>query len=506
MMTGATIVAKLILAALGLAFVLLRDRVTWLSRHATAILALLAAAALAGAIEYRPFQPVHYWEFYHYYVNTRYFGELGYTGLYDATVLADNEDDPGAFNPGLAVRSLETYDLYPRAEALRRGSLLRRRFTDERWAAFKSDVAVFRRAGPDLWRASTIQQDHGYNGSPVVTLVLGSLARQPFLPAAAFIRIVAWADYALILAAALLASRWIGREPAILFLYLWAVNPFNDYAMIGGAYLRYLHVVALFMAIAAWHAGRRGLSGGMFAGAALLRVFPGLLAAGLLARDALRADRWAALRSHLRFYAALAATAAALFTLSVLQPAPEGEPPWPSFSRKMALHSAKLSPNVLSLRYPFMYSAEHNATALTRDWQEGRQRNWIVESQATFAARFPIYAGVVAGLLMALVFFLRRGEPGDGWLAGLLVVYAGLHLSHYDYSVLALVPFFLVARPGGPPVTALLALFLVAAAWCVLPAAVSTVDLRFAGLSVLIGLYFVAVMTQSVRNRASAET
>jgi hypothetical protein len=55
-------------------------------------------------------------------------------------------------------------------------------------------------------------------------------------------------------------------------------------------------------------------------------------------------------------------------------------------------------------------------------------------------------------------------------------------------------------------VTALLALFLLAAAWCVLPAAVSTVDLRFAGLSVLIGLYFVAVMTLSVRNRASAET
>jgi hypothetical protein len=36
-------------------------------------------------------QPMHFHEFFHYYLGSKYFGQVGYLGLYDCTALADLE-------------------------------------------------------------------------------------------------------------------------------------------------------------------------------------------------------------------------------------------------------------------------------------------------------------------------------------------------------------------------------------------------------------------------------
>jgi hypothetical protein len=492
MTAGLPMLIKLLLPGIFFALASLRGRVGFVGRHFDGLLAMLAAAALVGHIEYRPFEPVHHPEFYHYYMGTKYFPELGYSGLYDASVVADSEDDPAAFDANMLVRSLQTYEMTTRGAIMERADAIKTPFTLERWTAFKRDIAFFRAAAPERWRTSQFQQDHGYNGSPLVTAMLGTLARQPFLPTAMFIAIAAWLDIALVLSAAGLVARLVGARQALLFVFVWAVNPFNDYGMIGGAYLRFPHLIALWLGIIAFQRRRFAWSGALYAVAVLLRIFPAFLVAGLLAHDALHPNRQVHLRRHARFYVSLAVAILAMVAVTSLQKSPERRNVWSAFTDKLALHSGKLSPNVLSLRYLFFYSDEHNEAALVRLWQEGRPRNWVVESQKTFAARRPLYLGVMAALLAMLALAARRGSPADGIFAGLIFVYAWYHLSHYDFSILALVPFLF---PGSwRQISVLLVFWMMAAAWCLTPLAQAIVDLKFFVLSDLAAAYFVMAL------------
>ncbi len=84
------------------ALVLCRDKLHFLHprpRLVLAGIALLAAVGLGAHLDFLGFHgergAVHYWDFFHYYMGSKYFAELGYGGLYDASARADAEDDPG---------------------------------------------------------------------------------------------------------------------------------------------------------------------------------------------------------------------------------------------------------------------------------------------------------------------------------------------------------------------------------------------------------------------------
>jgi len=500
-LTTVGLVIQILLLASFILLLVLKDRVPALGKRFVAALWGLAIVALLAHADFFTGERLHNHEFYHYYVATKFFPEVGYSGLYDATVLADYEDDRASYDPDQGVRSLVTYEMGPRRASLTRAAAIRGRFSAERWAAFKSDIAFFREADGILWTMGDSLQDHGYNGSPLVTAVLGGLARQPILETPAYVRLAAWFDLALVVAAAVIAALTIGPAAGALFLFFWAANPLNDHAYIGWAYLRYLHVIALFVALAAYAKRRFVLSGAGFAVAALLRVFPGFFVAGLLAQNLLSRDRRALLRRHAPLCASAAATALILVAATSLVRSPDGGNPWIDFFGKLELHSRRLSPNVLGLAVPFFYGEEHNVAAIQEARKEGRIANWTLEADKAFARHRGPYLAVLAVLVLALAALLRRGRPEDGFLAGLVLVYAGLHIAHYDYCVLALVPFFYPGRRD--PAVVFAAFMIAAAAARLLPKAVAILDFRCAVWSLLLGFAFVALMVTRVRERAA---
>src|SRR6185503_21170371 len=99
---------------------------------------------------------VHNYEFFHYFVGSKYFPELGYTRLYECANVAEAEQ---GFRRRVELR--KTRDLTKNElvlakyvledpERFKKGFV--RPFTPERWAAFKKDIAFFRdRAGPATW-------------------------------------------------------------------------------------------------------------------------------------------------------------------------------------------------------------------------------------------------------------------------------------------------------------------------------------------------------------------
>jgi hypothetical protein len=467
-------------------------------RLSPAALWALAGLALLAHLDFRPDRNLHTHEFFNYYVGTKYFPELGYTRLYDAAVIADYEDSPSTFDPDIPMRSLWTYEVGPRRMPLLRLQATKGRFTPERWAAFKADIAFFRERDGVLWRMGDSLRDFGYNGSPLVTAILGGLARLVPLQAAQFIPIAAWLDIALVLAAAIVAGLRVDARLGPLFLLLWAVNPFNDHAYVGGAYLRTLHILALFAAFLAFTRRRFVLSGACAAAATLLRVFPIAFLAGLSAHDLLHRDRKVLLRRHLPLFASAAATAAVLIGCTWFVSAPGDPGAWVQFASKMQLHSQRLSPNVLGLAYPFFFSAQHDVAHVVAARAAGENVDWVDEAQRTLEARRPAYVAVLLLLLAAVAVLLRTGAPEDGLFAGLVGVFALLHLAHYDYSVLALLPFL---YPGRRDILAALTVLFLAAGVLLAPGVIPVLDRRFVLLSVATGLFLVTVLGLRLRAR-----
>jgi hypothetical protein len=480
----------------------LRDRVPAVARHEATLIGILAAVALLPHVAFVAREGFNLNEFFHYYVGTKYFPEVGYSGLYEATVVADYEDDPSSLDPDLQVRSLRSYQMEPRPSVIARADAIRARFSPERWEAFRRDIAYFREVDGVLWKVGESLQDHGYNGSPLVTAILGGLARQPFLSSPRYIRLAAWLDVALVVLAGVILSFWVGPGTGALFIFLWAVNPFNDAAYTGGAYLRHLHLLALLVAILAYARGRMALSGGAFAVAGLLRVFPCILIAGLAVQNLIHRDRRLLLRRHAPLFAAVVATALIVIAATSLLHTPDGENAWVEFTQKISLHSQRLSVNVLGLSYLFFYKDDHNVAAIERAWEEGRAIDWAAEAGKTLAANRGPCLGVIAVLAAALLVLLRRGRPDDGLFAGVVLVFACLHLAHYDYAVLALVPFIFPERRDA--LVALTGFWIAVAAARFLPQAAAIPDFRFFVLSALTALYFAVMLALRLRDRGAA--
>ncbi len=248
---------------------------TW-SLAAVAVCAYLAAVPASG-LSY------HRWEMFHHYLGAKYQPELGYERLYSCTAVAEGE----LGTDGLAavrlrrLRNLATYRRDTTDSALARPERCKEHFIPPRWAAFRRDVAFFRSQIADPLQWERIQNDHGYNASPLGTAEVKLLAAViPATPAG--LRALAGLD-PLLLAGMFCAIGWAfgGRVLCLALLFWSTVLPGNE-IFTAGALLR---EDWLFCTVLAACLSRRRypfLAGGALAAAALLRVFPVLLFAGWL--------------------------------------------------------------------------------------------------------------------------------------------------------------------------------------------------------------------------------
>jgi hypothetical protein len=218
---------------------------------------------------YRDGHAIHYWDAFHYFMGAKYLPELGYSRLYEATFIAGRE--MGNFRDVTAIRDLTTYEL--RDVRSIDGAAVHRRFSPERWLAFKRDLLFFG-AHIDEWPRPMF--DHGYNDPPARAFLLHGIVR--WLPATmATLVVLTSLDY--ILMAVALAAVWraFGAIPAALaFASLW-LSFFARFDFIGGSILRSDWIAAVMLAMSALARGAGRTAGLFLAYAALARIFPVLL-------------------------------------------------------------------------------------------------------------------------------------------------------------------------------------------------------------------------------------
>lgn len=372
---------------------------------------------------------VHLWSHYHYFLGSKYFDELGYTGLYEQTVAVDREGKRKRVK-ARDIRDLQTYEKH-RIDKLdiQRSPA----FSDPRWEEFRRDVGFFL---PRMnWHHILI--DRGYNPTPTGNAIYATLSRVP-LDEANIAR-VALVD-AILLLAAFGAATWVfGPVRSIVaaaWLFLWFGN---EHRVIGWPF-QYDYVAAMIFMACAWRRGWHGLAGALLAYAAMVRVFPGVLLAGLVVWAA---GWWWSRRSLPTAVARFGVAFVAVCLLLAVAGSFTGRGPgaWLEWSRNIALHSEhhKFGDKRIGLAHLFTFT-------------EGDEGEWPYKKHryAVWDAREPWWKAVVVlgGLLWAAVAF-RGGRRGDDPLVhvmlALWLVFLAVVVSRYYWSVACV--WFLV---GGP--------------------------------------------------------
>jgi hypothetical protein len=404
---------------------------SWLrgSRRELAALAVLAAAALLVHLNLLSFHRagawVHQHDVAHYYLGSKYFGELGYGRLYVAAVRAEAETHGNHFL-SLAARDLASGGIVHIGELLRQSDAVKSSFAPSRWQEFKLDLDTFHERNAAQW--GIFLTDHGFNPTPVWAALGGALANRVPAGSARGILLLTLLDPLLLLALMALAARAFGLRSALLAGILFCVAYGATFDWVGGAFLRHLWFAATGTALCLLRLGRPAGAGVALALAAALRIFPALLLWGLAARAV--AGLWnprAGARPAVRFLVAFAVALAALVAWTGV--APRGLASWDEFAVNLGALAASPAANDLGLApllraLPFSGAASAPALRLV-----------IFVMAAAVAARSAIRVAPASALLAGtpLVFF-ALGLPAYYWV---LLVLLALAATEIEFPVAA---------------------------------------------------------------------
>ena len=391
--------------------------------------------------EFRGGTFVHHGEMFHYYLGPKYFEELGYYELYNAVLVADAEEGNELARLPFYT-DLRTYQNAPRSQALRDGERVRGLFSQARWREFKSDVAFFKEvtSTPEGTGAGFFLMDHGYNGSPVTTFVLGLITNAA---AVTQLTLLASFDVLLVIAMALLVFRTFGLAMGALFSVYFCVNALNAYDYVSGSLLRYDWLLCIVAAVCGQARGRYALSGCLLALAAMLRVFPAVLFVGL---GIVVIQRWRATRSversHVRFMIAAAVTGLALLVLPAVSLG-SVVGPWKDFATNTALHSEGVYVNHLGFSGIALFEPSHlSLERFVEKYQTARTpdvvRHWQDVKEYELGKKKPLIYVVSGLVLLCLVAIVRKREESEGLLWPLLLIYTLTFPALYYYGFLCL--------------------------------------------------------------------
>src|SRR5262245_39913387 len=134
---------------------------------ALVLFSMVCAAAYLNFGRFHGAGMVHHWEQFHYVLGSKYFPEVGYDGLYVASMGAQLATEPDRLRPTY-LRDLRNNQVVETDALSRHGYEVRQRFSDARWQQFTRDHKVFLDINNDEYLAK-IRTDHGYNPTPTWT-------------------------------------------------------------------------------------------------------------------------------------------------------------------------------------------------------------------------------------------------------------------------------------------------------------------------------------------------
>jgi hypothetical protein len=394
---------------------------------------------------------IHHYEFFHYYLGSKYSSELGYTGLYACVGAAEIEEGRRKEVYTRWMRDLRTNEIRQGDAFVADFAHCRNRFTSaDRWNEFKHDVEYFRtHLDPEVWHHAVT--DHGYNPSPVWTVLGKALASTgPASPGQ--IAFLSWVDPLLLLGIGTAVGWAFGWRVLSVALIWWGTNHLSRYYFIGGAFLRHDWLLLAILALCFAKMGRMTLSGAALTWSALIRVFPAIIATGLLLKiliDSVQAKRLCITAAHARFLAGGLLALAVWLPLSLTVRGLDDRPfaVWDEFfsnTRRMAETS---SVNQVGLPAVLAFDSSHRSARVLDFWVDTPWDVWRAGRSRTLHERRALQMLLVTGFMVLLAFAVAGR---DDWIAltlGVAAIPILVELSNYYYGVLLALAFLWPLRP-----------------------------------------------------------
>jgi len=188
------------------------------------------------------------WDFYHYYLGTS-----TRTSWATPTCTAPRWPPTGRRlalpQPRNQIRDLTTAQLRDVSEVAAESARYRARFSDSRWREFVADVTWFKMQLP-AHRWSLLLADHGYNGTPAWSFVVGGLVSRHLSVRNPVSRWLMLALDPLLLLAATVAVAWaFGLRTAFLMVIFIGTHYLLSWGHLKGALLRTDFAMASVLAV-----------------------------------------------------------------------------------------------------------------------------------------------------------------------------------------------------------------------------------------------------------------
>jgi hypothetical protein len=216
----------------------------------------------------------HRHEFFHYYMGSKYFGQIGYARLYECTAIAEVELGFGDKLKKQDMRDLHVNLIKPITDTyvFSDPQQCKSHFDPEKWEAFKTDVKWFEQSARGTYW-DNMKKDHGYNPPPVWTMagkILGS-----FGPASdGYFKVLSLIDVFIHIGVIVMLGWAFGLRTMAVGSVFWGCNAVANFYWTGGAFMRQDWVFFIIASVCLARKRHFGLSGAALMWSALLRVFP----------------------------------------------------------------------------------------------------------------------------------------------------------------------------------------------------------------------------------------
>jgi len=378
---------------------------------------------------------VHHWEQFHYFLGSKYFPELGYDGIYAASLAAERELDLGH---GLQshARDLRTNEVVPVRSLHNHMGEVRQRFSAERWEHFRDDVQYFLEHNRYGY-ITQIRRDHGYNPTPTWTFSARLFSVWPAASGGS-LTALAWLDPLLLGVLFVTIFRTFGSRVGCLCLIIFGLGYPWRFDWVGGAFLRQDWLAAVGVAVCLIKRRAFGFAGGLIAYAFMVRVFPG----GFLVGPAVVFLRHLAEGKPTAWFRRLAIGFAVgvVLCLAAGSLTGAGTSAWSDFAANLEKHHGTWLTNNVGLKNLVLYD---RATMRRDDVDFTLPEPWLrwqgKMNRLDEARRLPILGAAVCFLLVTAAAAWRL-EVHQAAVLGMAVAFAVVVLTCYYWVMLLLVP------------------------------------------------------------------
>jgi len=397
---------------------------------------------------------IHIWEFFHYYMGSKYFPELSYDRLYDCATVADSEDPRIKHRAELRkIMDLRTNMMVKTTDILAKPELCKSHFSPERWESFKRDIAYFRyKHGDRRWE--DVFGDHGYNATPVWT-VLGSWASSLGAASDTQLYWLSVFDWAAAIGMLAMIGWGFGWRTFCVAAAVFGTNFPSRFYWTGGAFLRWDWLFYLVGGICLLKREKWVLGGFFLSYSTLLRVFPAFTLVGpgmVLVQEYIRTRDWKKLRRdpavlvrgvtrldrrYLSLFGGAALAVAVLVPVSLVRTG--GVDSYRSFVRNTVKHAETPLTNYMGLRTVVAYKMSEAGRVLMNNRMDDPWGPWKIAKLKTFHHRMPIFLVLAAGFAALLWFAVRGADPWVACALSASMIAVGAELTSYYYSFIVAV-------------------------------------------------------------------